>query len=246
MNKKIKLPIPVLGSPHWRVNFRPKVYANDLIPSLGKCFDIVEKNKLSLRGWDYPHLSRHDTQRGQGSNWIASWSDFWGHNEYWRFYQSGQFLHLFAVREASEPEWRKKIECDMSSHLSYLEDVNLSEIPGFISIINFNYQVTEIFEFATRLCGAQIYSRSLNITIELKGIKGFVLAAPWERVWPGYYASNEEILSLSNDYESDVLIANSRDESLKAIIWFFERFGWLSSSKDVIGHDQENFLKGKY
>lgn len=169
-----------------------------------------------------------------------------GHKEYWRFYQSGQFLHLFSVREATELEWRKKMESAMRSHLSYMDGVELDKIPGFISIINFNYQVTEIYEFAARLCEAQIYTGEVNIKIELKGIKGFVLAAPCERTWYSYYAANEDALFLSKDYETDVLIATSRDESLKAIVWFFERFGWLSPSFDVIRNDQENFLKGKF
>jgi len=246
MNQKIKLPVPVLNTPHWRVNFRPEVYNDELIQSLGECFETVEKTKLSLRGWDYPHLSKRDAERGQGMNWIASWVDFMGHKEYWRFYQSGQFLHLFSVREAAEPKWREEIESDMRSHLSYMDAVEWDKVPGFISIINFNYQITEIYEFAARLSEAQIYTGGVNIKIELKGINGFVLAAPWERAWHSYYAANEDDLSLSKDYESDVLIATSRDESIKAVVWFFERFGWLSPSLDVIRHDQENFLKGKF
>ena len=246
MNKKNDLPVPVLKAPYWRVNFRPKLYNDELIPSLGKCYEIIEKTKLSLRGWDYPHLSKRETQRGQGAKWVASWSDFMGHNEYWRLYQSGQFLHLFSVREAAEPEWRKKIESEMRSQLSYMDNVEWDKIPGFISIINFNYQITEIYEFAARLCEAQIYTGKVNIVIELKGIKEFVLAAPWDRAWHSYYAASEDILTLSKDYESDILIATSRDVSLKTIVWFFERFGWLSPSLDVIRHDQENFLKGKF
>jgi hypothetical protein len=246
MNQKNELPVPVLNAPHWRVNFRPNLYNDELIASLGKCYEIIERTKLSLRGWDYPHLSRRDTQRGQGANWVSSWSDFMGHNEYWRLYQSGQFLHLFSVREAAEPEWRKKMESEMRSHLSYMDEVEWDKIPGFISIINFNYQITEIYEFAARLCEAQIYTGKVNISIEIKGIKDFVLAAPWERSWHSYYAATEDFLSLSKDYESDRLVATGRDESVTAIIWFFERFGWLSPSTDVIRHDQENFLKGKF
>jgi hypothetical protein len=246
MNQKIELPVLVLNDPHWRVNFRSKLYNDELIESLSKCFDVIDKNKLRLRGWDYPHLSSYGTERGQGVNWVASWSDFMGHKEYWRFYQSGQFLHLFSVREATEPEWREKMESTMRSHLSYMTDVEWGKVPGFISIINFIYQITEIYEFAARLCEAQIYPSTLNIKIDLKGIKGFVLAASWERAWHSYYAANEDILTLSKDYESEELIATSQDESLKTILWFFERFGWLAPSIDVIRNDQANFLKGKF
>ncbi len=246
MIEKDDLPVSVHQFPHWRVIFRPLEYNEQLIPTLGKCFEVVEKNKLSLRGWDYPHLSRRDTERGQGNNWVASWSDFMSHYEYWRFYQSGQFIHLFSVREATETEWRKKLESELSSHLSHMSDVDWKSVPGFLSIINFIYSVTEIFEFAARLCQSQVYTGSVNITIELKGIKGFVLTAPWERAWRNYYAASEDVLKNSNTYESDRLIATSREAALKTIVWFFERFGWLDPPENMISQDQEKLIKGRY
>ena len=96
------LPVPVLEGPHWRVNLRPSEYLPELIPTLSQCFEIIQQTKVHLRGWDYPHLSTRNTERASGSNWIASWTPFMNHNEYWRFYQSGQFLHLFSVREITE------------------------------------------------------------------------------------------------------------------------------------------------
>ena len=242
----IDLPVPVLQHPHWRVNFRPGVYEENLIPSLAKCFEIIEKNKLSLRGWDYPHLSTRDTERGHGTNWIASWSDFMGHYQYWRFYQSGQFIHLSSVREVTEKEWKKKLEADMKSHLSYMRDIDWEAIPGFISIVNFIYNVTEIYEFAARLCQSQVYSGTLNIKIELKGIKGFVLSAPWDRVWHSYYSASENFLATANDFETDTLVAASREVALKSVVWFFERFGWLNPPEDTISHDQEKLIRGRF
>ena len=246
MKEKIELPVPVLEYPHWRVNFRPVDYKEKLIPSLGKCFEIIERNKLSLRGWDYPYLSRRDTERGHGNNWVASWSNFMGHYEYWRLYQSGQFLHLFSVREVTETEWRKRIEAEMRTHLSYMGDIDWKEVPGFISIVTFIYNVTEIYEFAARLCQSRIYEGTINIKIELRGIKGFVLSAPWARLWRSYYAASEEILTMSTDFESDQLVATSKEAALESIVWFFERFGWLDPPKNVISNDQENLLKGRY
>lgn len=241
----IELPIPVLQHPHWRVNFRPAVYEDHLIPTLAKCFDTIEKNKLSLRGWDFPHLSRRDTERGQGKNWIASWSDFMGHYEYWRFYQSGQFIYLSSVREVTEIEWRKKLEATMKSH-PCIRDIDWEAVPGFISIVNFVYNITEIYEFAARLCQAQVYSGTLNIKIGLKDIRGFVLSAPWDRVWNSYYLASENDLATANDFATDTLVASSKEAALKSIVWFFERFGWLNPSEETIARDQEKLLKGRF
>jgi hypothetical protein len=242
---EINLPVPVLEYPHWRVNIRPNEYQEQLIPSLGKCIEIIEKTKLSLRGWDYPHLSNRQTERAFGRNWVASWANFMWHCEYWRFYQTGQFLHLFAVREATELTWKQKLERDMKAHLSYMGNINWEDVPGFISIINFIYSMTEIFEFAARLCQAEIYLGLVNINVELKDIKGFVLTADGDRAWSNYYSASEENLGHSWSIKSDVLVANSAGYALAAVIWFFERFGWLSPSVEVIRRDQENFLKGR-
>jgi hypothetical protein len=242
---ELQLPVPVLHHPHWRVNLRPDQYREDLIPSLARCFEIVQKTKLSLRGWDYPHLSNRDTERGVGNNWVASWSDFMGHKEYWRFYQSGQFLHLFSVREATEAGWKQKMQSEMQSHLSYMRDFDWEQVPGFISILNFIYSVTEIFEFASRLCQADVYGGALSIGIEVKGIKGYILAAGWDRAWHDYYPASEDKLGRSWMYQTDVLVAESAQKALRAIVWFFERFGWLSPPEEVIRHDQEDFLKGR-
>ncbi len=246
MIQTIDLPVPVLGMPHWRVLFRPSEYNDNLIPSLAKCFEIVDKNKLSLRGWDYPHLSTYSTERGQGNNWIASWSSFMNHYEYWRLYQSGQFLHLFGVREATTPEWRQRLEAEIKSHLSHMRDVDWDKVAGYISIVNFIYSTTEIYEFAARLCQAQVYSGTINIVIELKGIRGFVLTAPWERAWHSYYSAGEDDLKYSNTYQTNDLIATSKEGALRTIIWFFERFGWLNPSESIISQDQDKLLKGRY
>ena len=242
----IDLPVPVLQHPHWRVNFRPAVYEDNLIPTLAKCFEIIEKNRVSLRGWDFPHLSRRDEERGHGNSWVASWSQFMGHYEYWRFYQSGQFVYLGSVREVTETEWKKKLEADMKSHLSHMRDIDWETIPGFMSIVNFVYNITEIYEFAARLCQAQVYSGTLSVKIELKGIKGFVLSAPWDRVWFSYYTATENDLSTTKEIATDTLVASSRDEALGSIAWFFERFGWLNPPVETIASDEDRLLKGRY
>jgi len=246
-DNKLQLPTPVLHYPHWRVHFRPDEYKEDLIPSLSKCFEIIERTKLSLRGWDYPHLDKRDTNRERGNNWVSSWSDFMGHFEYWRFYQSGQFLHLFSVREATEVDFKEKLKSEIKSHRIMTDgQIDWEEVPGFLSIINFIYNITEIYEFAARLCQSQIYTGTLNIQIDIRGIKGFVLTAPWERSWHSYYAASQDTLTNLQKIDTEKLIAASKDVSLSTILWFFERFGWMSPSEDVIRQDQDDLIKGRF
>jgi hypothetical protein len=238
------LPVPVLEHPHWRVNMRPLPYEPERIASLSACFDLVQATKLSLRGWDYPHLSRRTNQRGTGNNWIAAWSDFMHHVEYWRLYQSAQFLHLFVVGEAVQPQWRAQLRDAAESHGSYI-DLNWDKVPGYFSMLNFLYTVTEIFEFASRLAQRGVYTGELALTVELKNVKGFVLTPDMDRAWSGVRAATEATIGRTWQYESRDLVAASSEIAVQASAWFFERLGWLDPAVEVLRRDQEKFLAGR-
>src|ERR1035441_3490152 len=99
MNKPILDKIKSRG--YWRINFEPLVYEQKL-KTLGECKDIIEKSQVELRGWNYPHFPRRtgtDVGLESGDKFYEGWIDWFNHIEFWRMYQSGQFLHYFAVRE---------------------------------------------------------------------------------------------------------------------------------------------------
>lgn len=236
------LPISVTEHPHWRVIVRPMSYSRELVPRLRDLFKILEQTKLQLRGWDYPHISHCLEERNQGQNWIASWCTFRTHEEYLRFHQSGQFLHLFRVRESSL-EWKAELEESTKSNL-VKDDIDWSKVHGYFSIFNFLYTVTEIFEFAARLCQKGLYKESVSISIDLKQIKGFMLTTDWGRARLDYSICDSDILSKSWEIEAKDLLSGSANHSLKAAIWFFEQFGWMTLNEQVLRQDQQNFLQG--
>ncbi len=244
-----ELPVPVLKFPHWRVNFRPDSYEPEATPSLAKCRELVEQTAVRLRGLDFPHLSSDPTEVEYGPNWFASWTN-WTYEiehywiEYWRLYQSGQFLHLHAFEEAINPDLKKKLEEATKSHLKHAR-IDWTPIRGYVSILNFFYTVTEIFEFAARLCQRGLYKNRLTITIELKRIKGFVLTTDWNRSWMRYCPATQDVIPGSWTYDTSLLVSESADQSLKAAVWFFERFGWLNPSLDLLRREQQTFLEGK-
>lgn len=238
------LPVPVKDYPYWTVLFRPETYAPDLIPSLTDCIKLVEKTRVQLRGWDFPHLSNRDTERSHGSNWIGSWTCFMGQIEYWRLYQSGQFVHLAAVHEATQNRWREQLHEQTMSHLRHRDDINWNAIPGYISLVNLVYTVTEMFEFAARICQAGVYRGNLDISLELDGIKGYVLTTEWNRAWRQFCAATDNRLAKTWRVPSDGLIAGSADHSLKAISWLCECFGWMSPNLEALRNDQQKLFSG--
>ena len=228
------LPVPVLDEPHWRVNFRPDEYDPELIPSPPECFRLVEQTSVRFRGWPYPYLSNRQDERHVRANGVEAWTENEYATEYWRFYQSGQFLHLFTLNENNprhQPQQR------------LLRSMYGSQTPGYVDFLGLLYTVTEIFEFATRLCLQELYRGSLEITIELKDIEGFRLWVPEPaRHVPYEWVSHEPELRWTRPFPVVELIANSADRALDAAIWFFERFGWESPSKDSLGRDQREML----
>jgi len=246
-NESDRLPVPVTDYPYWRVVFRPKSYDPELIPSLTDCVKLVEKTRVRLRGWDFPFWSPHENEHSLRSTSIASWANFMGSIEYWELFQSGQFVHLAAVREATRANWREKLQEATMSHLGHwghLKDFDWKAVPGYIDILNSVYTVTEIFEFAARVCQAGVYHGPLAITIELNGVKGYVLTTDFDRSWSEFRAASENHLGKTWEIASDDLISASAAHSMNAVAWLFERFGWLSPNLTPLNNDQQKFLSG--
>jgi hypothetical protein len=236
------LPIPVLEYPHWRVTYRPSTYEENRIATLAECLEVVSKHRVSLRGWDFPHIPPRNDELQFGSRWIAAWSDFMGHLEYWRFYQSTQFLYLGSVREVTEKEWAERLRQTQR----VVDQKELSDSQGFLSITNFIYNVTEIFEFAARLAQASVYSEAVEITIRLSGIRGFILVADPDRMWRNAYAASEPVLSYQQTLTPADLVTTAADAAVNCTAWFFERFGWLNPNVAVIRSDQQKLLTGRF
>jgi hypothetical protein len=241
VNRAVPNPLSsVKALPHWRVNLRPDDYEPELIPSLAECWALVQRTKLSLRGWDYPHIDFPENQE-LGASWIGTWSDFHGHQEYWRLYQSGQFIHFFTVREVTEPGWQEKLKASAGMLGSAQETAALS----FMSITNFLWSVTEIFEFAARLVQGGLYPESVRVSIRLDKIAQFALTETGRPIH-NLYRNTSETLEKSWQVGSADLLARSSEYALVATGWFFERFGWLSPPIPSLREEQEKLLKGRF
>ena len=227
----IELPVPVTKGPYWRVNLRPGTYEENRITNLSRCFDIVDNTEVHFRGRNYPYLSHRLEERGQGSNWVESWTDFMWHQEYWRLYQSGQFLHLFTIYESSNVEWHEELRRMTKSHLGQWHSLDWDNVPGFIHITNFLYTVTEIFEFASRLAQAQILDGEVGIDIGLHGVRDFLLTTDQNRAWTTFAKLAQSEINHRWSLPADTLIGKTTEHSLQAAVWFFERFGWMNPPK---------------
>lgn len=230
------LPLPIKDAPYWRVVIRPDNFELERIASLKECWHLIESCRVSLRGWDYPHVDRDD--RLNGKDWIASWCEFRRHREYWRFYQSAQFVHLFSFSEDAEFEEAEK---RARSEINIPEGFSPS---GYLSIINTLYTITEIFEFATRLAQKGTFGDSTYINIQLNKVKDRILFV-WSpsRIFDIFCPAAEDILSREQYIRTQDLVAKSGEIARDTVVWFFERFQWTDPSPELLANEQRKFLE---
>lgn len=224
---------------YWRINFQPLVYQQKLT-SLGDCKDVVEKSAVRLRGWDYPHFPQRigdDSGLEVADGFYEGWIDWENHKEFWRMYQSGQFLHYISLRE----DWFEE-DSFYRQHAIRYEPKTLLNIIG--SVV---YQMTEIFEFLSRLARAGIYDEGARASISLNNTKNRKLwiSDPMRADFMQNYTTTSDKIDFSKEYSKDQVIDSSRDLALEAMIYMFDRFGWHKPPLESLKTDQSNFLTGR-
>lgn len=210
---------------HWRIVLRPLTPLDQKL-SFKECEDLLQNLKVSLRGWDYPHVNRRNDEHGgteRGDDYFESWCDWDKYLEFCRMYRSGQFVSYNALREDAE--------IDRESRDRWLDTV------GAI------YSVTEFVEFAHRLAGAGTYQNGYLLDISLKNNAGRKLnAGPGRMPFSDGQTSGAETIRLERRVEPDAIKAGAISTSLDVLVELFDSFGW-NPDKNQIRTDQEAFYR---
>lgn len=226
-------------APHWRVTIRPVTHVEERIKTLEECWRLVESSRVSLRGWDYPHLDYEHRQNG--NNWTASWDEYRSHREYWRLYQSGQFLHLFSFKE---DHYRDKAEEKARIDVPSLSGFSPS---GYLDAISALWTITEIFEFAARLAQRADFGETVSVSIRMVDVKDRVLyISDPARDFSRPYVATEPTIDKEWIVSTQELLGGTSDLSLSATKWFFERFQWTDPPPQVLANDQRRLLERKF
>lgn len=215
---------------HWRVNIRPAVPVAEKM-SLQRCAEVVEKASVSLRGWDYPHISiRNDDHGGSGryGDFVANWCDWYRYTEFWRMYRSSQFLHYFSLRENMREDGR-------------MPEGKALNVTGTV------YSLTEMVEFLFRLARGGLYEHGASIHISLEKAAGRRLwVSEFNRMGFSYPRETQaETIKLSRELTSSDLAGASHSVSLPLILEFFDHFGW-SANREQIAQDQAKFFRKEF
>lgn len=225
----------IKGRGYWRINFQP-VTIKTL--SLKDCEEIVRKNNVKLRGWDYPHFpQRSDETSGLGltQNYCEGWINWWAHKEFWRMYKSGQFIHYTALIEDwfEEDGWF----AELAKQVKPMTTLNV--------IGSVEYQTVEIFEFLSRLTASGLYDDGVNVSISLHNLQNRILRIEDNMRVP--FHSERKTLAPEFTYEKKLskfeIVGKTKELATELSLGIFEIFGW--QAKSIVEQDIEGFLNGK-
>jgi len=243
MSKDILTTIKEKG--YWRVIIRPtRSFYKPGRFSISELGNVIENNQVRLRGWYYPHVDRNSIKI-TGQNLISNECEFERHIEHWEFITSGQFAHIFAMKEDYIIDEKKanEIRSDFAFNTNKAKDIN-----RFFEVVSAVYSFTEIYLFASNL--AQLEQNrdieEFEIIIELHNVRDRMLFIwDWGRDLFSPYICNfsDNKISSSEVYKKDDIIAKFDSLAADVAIKTFRFFGWNNPNEQVIKNDQKKLLE---
>jgi hypothetical protein len=209
---------------YWSVGIAPDPLRERRWPSGRRLLDIVATRAVALRGWNYPHIPKHEPPEGVvllpdgGVEATTAWSQY---HEIWRFHPSGLFTHRWRLREDG------------------------TDYRGTIHITASIYTIAEIFEFGRRLYRDDETATQVMFRIQLEGVLGRLGSGD------GPYGEpyNEPALRNVGIHTSGSprvdLVAGVVAESVDAAESVFGQLGLTGIPRAFIEHTAEQFLSGK-
>ncbi|MFQ5862791.1 MAG: hypothetical protein ACE5IC_06670 [Candidatus Brocadiales bacterium] len=224
---------------YWAINLHPDIYIKERIESRAKVKEIVRNSVIELRGWYYPHFKDRISEPSPSINGVEKFIDWRNHIEFWRMTQSGNFVHLLALRE----DWLEDIEYrNIWSHGDELKGKKLLGALGTL------YTLTEIFEFAKRLAKEDIFDEKVVIKVELHDLLDrHLFIDSYDRVpFMAPPVSKEGgPWKCDKSYAVTELMNKANEFAFEAFLNLVDLFGWENPPTDNLKNDQQKFLEGK-
>lgn len=205
---------------YWRVEIRPADFVERRVPSVKVLQKAIEKARVELRGWDFPHIPQTwDIPESQ--SWTGVETDWSSHVEIWRAFLSGQFVYRGGV-------WSDWID------QRHFGGGRQNWKPGTgMPIVSSLWSITEFCEFAARFSQTEAGGDAMVLGISFHGLKDRVLFGDHERrVWfEDYGPARLNDFAFTRTLSRAELISTAARVAVSCSAELFELFGWNASSE---------------
>ncbi len=230
--------------PRLVIAITPKKYDENLL-DIKKCIEVVNTSQVRARGWYFPHLNRDALAPGERNQFLMNETESHGfveHLEQWRLYRSGQFTFRSMLWDVPSDEVQQNMRRNAAEW--NFRGIDLSNVLGFIGFVGIIYSIGEAYVFASRLAQSIPYSSDVEITIGLRGVKGWALGSNH----PGVHLDNPYITRGDSPEHQAVisvedLIANPLGLAVASTVELFQQFSWLDPSPAMIANWQREIFR---
>jgi len=232
-----ELLVEIKSRGYWRVEMHSTEYQENRLPTRRAMQDLINKATVSLRGWPYPYFrSEEATYHSKGLEGQINWGY---HKEYWRLYESGQWLHYLGLSGAwiSREELFKGRSPLPTQHPGYLH------IRGDVL-----FTLTEILRFAVGLVQVGVLDPTAFLSLQLHNTHDYMLFESFERPWffiHEYVNQSNTPIEQSKSVPVGQLSTVVDQLALETAIKVFEVFGWVPSeaAERMLADDQKKLIE---
>lgn len=200
---------------YWKAIVRPTAFVERRVEQRSDLLPILEKTSVEIKGWSFPHIDPVMTL-DEGPDWIGQELARDHILEFWRFYQSGQLIHYFAMPE----DWGARSNPWLQSP---------DGIPRvMLDVGDVVIRFTEVFEFAARLAFAETWDEGIHIEVSVDNIENHFLRMPGLGSGKVTRAPQAGVptIQYARDLSIEELIAAAGELSLEPTLRMFSAFGW--------------------
>lgn len=220
---------------YWRVEFYSTEYQAKRLTTRAGMEALVSNATVSLRGWPYPYYQAGETvYNGQWLEGKISWENY---REYWRLYESGQWIHyarLHGAGAAREEVFKGRSPLP-PPHAGYVH------VRGYVL-----FTLTEIFRFAVGLAQGGVLDPTAFLSIQLHNTKDYMLYESFERFFPNKYVNQWDTpITFEQSLPASELSASADKMALDMAIKVFSVFGWSPADAAIrnLTEDQKKLIE---
>ncbi|MBU0974383.1 hypothetical protein KKD03_01645 [Patescibacteria group bacterium] len=224
---------------YWKIVIEPVYPIKKFFDHIIEAKEFINGNRIQLRSWDYPHYpTRNDEKSGinlltNRANGYIDWNHF---KEVWTYFQSGQFVHVFGLRE----DWFQESDWFGSEDRYSKVDPNT-----VLDLIGVTLSMTEILLFLSKLASDPRYKEKVHIQISLSNLEGRQLTVFDPRRVPIFSerkSTTPSIVAIDDDFSSDTLSHDHLAIARDATVDIIKYFDWPDPPVKVIEDDQQKLL----